>query len=108
MTVAPIIEVQHLAKRYDDYVAVEDVTFAVEEDEMFDILGPNGAGKTTTVECLQGLRAADGGKLPVLGHDPGTRRKHSDGASAPNSMPQLWTRGPLQAPKWSWRWSSRR
>lgn len=67
---APVVEVEHLEKRYGDFVAVEDVSFAVEKGEIFGILGPNGSGKTTTVECLQGLRKADGGVLRVLGHDP--------------------------------------
>lgn len=65
-----IIEVEHLAKRYGDTVAVEDVSFAVEAGEIFGILGPNGAGKTTTVECVQGLREPSGGNLRVLGLDP--------------------------------------
>lgn len=65
-----VVEVSHLEKRYGSFVAVEDVSFSVEEGEIFGILGPNGAGKTTTVECLQGLRKADGGELQVLGHDP--------------------------------------
>ncbi len=65
-----VVEVRGLAKRYGSFVAVEDVTFSVEEGEIFGILGPNGAGKTTTVECLQGLRKADGGEVQVLGFDP--------------------------------------
>lgn len=65
-----VLDVQHLEKRYGTYVAVEDVTFSVDEGEIFGILGPNGAGKTTTVECLQGLRRADAGELEVLGYDP--------------------------------------
>ena len=65
-----VIEVEHLAKRYGSFVAVEDVSFSVEEGEIFGILGPNGAGKTSIVECLQGLRRVDGGKVRVLGHDP--------------------------------------
>ncbi len=65
-----IVEARHLQKLYGSFVAVEDVSFSVEEGEIFGILGPNGAGKTTTVECLQGLRRADGGELQVLGHDP--------------------------------------
>ena len=48
-----VIEVQHLHKRYQDTVAVE-VSFTVQEGEIFGILGPNGAGKTTTVECVEG------------------------------------------------------
>ncbi len=66
-----ILTVEHLAKRYGNLAAVEDVSFSVEEGEIFGILGPNGSGKTTTVECLQGLRHADGGDLRVLGLDPG-------------------------------------
>jgi ABC-2 type transport system ATP-binding protein len=65
-----VVAVAHLTKRYGSFVAVEDVSFTVDEGEIFGILGPNGAGKTTTVECLQGLRKADGGELDVLGHDP--------------------------------------
>jgi ABC-2 type transport system ATP-binding protein len=65
-----IIEVCNLHKRYGERVAVRDVSFAVEEREIFGILGPNGAGKTTTVECIEGLRTRDGGSVRVLGHDP--------------------------------------
>jgi DNA-binding NarL/FixJ family response regulator len=65
-----VIEVQHLHKSYGETVAVDDVSFDVQEGEIFGILGPNGAGKTTTVECVEGLRAADGGTISVLGLDP--------------------------------------
>ncbi len=54
-------------------MAVEDVSFTVEEGEIFGILGPNGAGKTTTVECLQGLRDVNGGTLRVFDLDPTTQ-----------------------------------
>ncbi len=66
----PVITVEHLHKRYGETVAVEDVSFEVLDDEIFGIIGPNGAGKTTTVECLQGLRSADGGQIQVLGLNP--------------------------------------
>jgi len=66
----PTIEVSNLYKRYGKLTAVDDVSFAVEEGEIFGILGPNGAGKTTTVECLAGLRTPDGGAVRVLGLDP--------------------------------------
>jgi len=72
----PAISVEHLEKRYGDLVAVADVSFEVAEGEIFGILGPNGAGKTTIVECLQGLRAADGGKMSVLGLDPQREAEH--------------------------------
>ena len=66
----PVIDVRHLYKRYGDTVAVDDVSFSVQPGEIFGILGPNGAGKTTTVECVEGLRAPDGGTISVLGLDP--------------------------------------
>lgn len=66
----PAIEVEHLVKRYGNHVAVHDVSFTVAPGEVFGILGPNGAGKTSAVECLQGLRRPDGGRVRVLGLDP--------------------------------------
>ena len=65
-----IIEVDGLVKRYGDHTAVNGISFAVEQGEIFGILGPNGAGKTTTVECIEGLRTADGGTISVCGTDP--------------------------------------
>jgi ABC-2 type transport system ATP-binding protein len=65
-----VIEVDNLRKRYGSHVAVADVSFQVAQGEIFGLLGRNGAGKTTTVECLQGLRHADGGRVRVLGVDP--------------------------------------
>src|SRR3984885_117302 len=65
-----VIEVRNLHKSYGTTVAVDDVSFTVEEGEIFGILGPNGAGKTTTVECVEGLRTPDGGGISVLGLDP--------------------------------------
>jgi ABC-2 type transport system ATP-binding protein len=67
-----VIEVEHLHKRYGERVAVQDVSFRVEDGEIFGILGPNGAGKTTTVEIIEGLRHRDGGSVRVLGRDPAT------------------------------------
>jgi ABC-2 type transport system ATP-binding protein len=68
--VEPVVSVEHLHKHYGELAAVDDVSFAVAEGEIFGIIGPNGAGKTTTVECLQGLRRPDGGTMRVLGLDP--------------------------------------
>ncbi|HEX6685557.1 MAG TPA: ATP-binding cassette domain-containing protein, partial [Candidatus Limnocylindrales bacterium] len=65
-----IIELSHLVKRYGDRTVVSDVSFTVEQGEIFGIIGRNGAGKTTTVECISGLRIPDGGSISVLGLDP--------------------------------------
>jgi ABC-2 type transport system ATP-binding protein len=65
-----VVEVNNLRKRYGSHVAIADVSFQVRQGEIFGLLGRNGAGKTTTVECLQGLRRPDGGRVRVLGLDP--------------------------------------
>jgi ABC-2 type transport system ATP-binding protein len=70
-----VIEVSELRKTYGATPAVDGVSFAVEEGEIFGILGPNGAGKTTTVECIAGLRHPDSGSVRVLGLDPGQDRE---------------------------------
>jgi ABC-2 type transport system ATP-binding protein len=70
----PIIEVEHLAKAYGPVPAVRDVSFQVEQGEIFGILGPNGAGKTTTVECVQGLREPDAGEIRILSLDARRQR----------------------------------
>lgn len=66
------VEVRGLHKRYGDTIAVADVSFHVNEGEIFGLLGPNGSGKTTTVECLQGLRRPDEGSISVFGYDVAT------------------------------------
>ncbi|WP_424527813.1 ABC transporter ATP-binding protein [Sphaerisporangium viridialbum] len=65
-----IIEITELRKLYGGQVAVDDVSFAVKEGEIFGVVGRNGAGKTTTVECVSGLRTPDGGTIRVTGLDP--------------------------------------
>ncbi|MBC2869253.1 ABC transporter ATP-binding protein [Streptomyces mexicanus] len=65
-----VIEVRELRKSYGGRPVVDGVSFAVEEGEIFGILGPNGAGKTTTVECVEGLRVPDAGRVRVAGLDP--------------------------------------
>lgn len=79
-----ILQVENLVKRYGHVEAVRDVSFAVEEGEVFGLLGPNGAGKTTTVEILEGLRTPDSGRVSVCGLDPqknAQELKHEIGAA---------------------------
>jgi ABC-2 type transport system ATP-binding protein len=70
VTHVPVIEVMNLQKRYGDRTVLDDVSFRVEEGEIFGILGPNGAGKTTTIESIAGLRQPDGGEIRVHGLEP--------------------------------------
>ncbi|MET7760260.1 ABC transporter ATP-binding protein [Streptomyces sp. NPDC005389] len=67
------VAVEGLQKRYGDHEAVRGVDFSVAEGEIFALLGPNGAGKTTTLEILEGFRERDGGRVEVLGRDPGVK-----------------------------------
>jgi len=65
-----VIKVKDFRKTYGDLVAVDGISFDVQQAEVFGLLGPNGAGKTSTLECLEGLRAPDGGSVQVAGIDP--------------------------------------
>ncbi|QLH80952.1 ABC transporter ATP-binding protein [Halosimplex pelagicum] len=63
------LEVEGLTKDYGEVLANDDVTFAVDEGEVFGYLGPNGAGKTTTIRTLMGFQSPTSGGGTVLGHD---------------------------------------
>ena len=63
------VEAKNLTKRYGELVAANDVTFTIEEGEIFGLLGPNGAGKTTTIEMIEGLRKPDEGSIRVCDID---------------------------------------
>jgi ABC-2 type transport system ATP-binding protein len=65
-----VIQVSGVRKTYGTTVAVDEVSFAVNDGEIFGLIGPNGAGKTTTMECVEGLRTPDRGSISVLGLDP--------------------------------------
>jgi len=65
----PIIEVQHLTRKFKDFVAVDDVSFTVNKGEIFAFLGPNGAGKTTTIKMLTTLLEPTGGTICLNGYD---------------------------------------
>jgi ABC-2 type transport system ATP-binding protein len=65
-----VIQVSKVRKTYGATVAVDEVSFEVQDGEIFGLIGPNGAGKTTTMECIEGLRTPDSGTISVLGLDP--------------------------------------
>ncbi|MGP9536658.1 ABC transporter ATP-binding protein [Brachybacterium sp. AOP43-C2-M15] len=96
-----LIEIEGLTKRYGHRTVVDDVSFSVERGEIFGILGPNGAGKTTTVECLEGLRRPDGGRISVAGLDPqrdSAELRHVLGAQLQQSaLPERITVGEAMA-----------
>ncbi len=64
-----ILEVENLAKHYGDFAAVDDISFTVEEGEVFGLLGPNGAGKTTTISMLTGIIEPTSGTARIGGFD---------------------------------------
>ena len=64
-----ILEVENLAKHYGDFAAVDGVSFAVDEGEIFGLLGPNGAGKTTTISMLTGIIEPTSGTARIGGFD---------------------------------------
>jgi ABC-2 type transport system ATP-binding protein len=66
---APAIAVAHLAKRFGEVRALDDVSFDVAPGELLGLLGPNGAGKTTTLNLLTGLARPDAGSIRIDSHD---------------------------------------
>ncbi|MDA2988924.1 MAG: ABC transporter ATP-binding protein [Actinomycetota bacterium] len=64
------VAVEALTKRYGDLVAVDDISFNIDQGETFVLLGPNGAGKSVTIEILEGFRHRTSGEVRVLGMDP--------------------------------------
>ena len=76
-----LLEVEHLHKKYGDFVAVQDLSFEVAAGEILGLLGPNGAGKTTAMMILAGLRESDGGEVRI-----GGRRFAEDPANLKQQM----------------------
>lgn len=65
-----MIHVECLTKRFGELAAVHEISFEVEQGEIFGFLGHNGAGKTTTVRLLNGVLSPSAGEIRVLGLDP--------------------------------------
>ncbi len=70
MSETDVIIVDNLVKKFDDFTAVDHISFNVKKGEIFAFLGPNGAGKTTTIKMLTTLLHPTSGKLLVNGYDP--------------------------------------
>jgi ABC-2 type transport system ATP-binding protein len=69
MTGTRVIEVNNLTKSFGEASALNDISFSVEEGEIFGFLGPNGAGKTTLIQLLLGLMTPTAGEIKILGMD---------------------------------------
>ena len=68
----PVIRAANIVKKYDDFVAVNGISFEVARGESFGLLGPNGAGKSTTMKMIAAVSTRTSGELTVLGLDPNT------------------------------------
>ncbi|MDE1860778.1 MAG: ATP-binding cassette domain-containing protein [Candidatus Micrarchaeota archaeon] len=64
-----MIEIKNLTKKFDSFVAVDNISLSIKEGEIFGILGPNGAGKTTTINMILGLLHPTGGAITINGMD---------------------------------------
>src|SRR6266853_5674623 len=75
MSSQPVVAARGLCKSYGTFAAVTDVSFDIEEGEVFALLGPNGAGKTTLIRMLMDITRPDLGEVRVLGQAPNDARK---------------------------------
>ncbi|MBQ7774403.1 MAG: ABC transporter ATP-binding protein [Lachnospiraceae bacterium] len=64
-----IIEIKNLTKHYGKYRGVEDISFQVQEGDIFAFLGPNGAGKSTTIRAMLGMIGFEQGEITIMGKD---------------------------------------
>jgi ABC-2 type transport system ATP-binding protein len=74
-----IVEVNHISKSYADKIAVNDVSFMVDQGEIFGIIGQNGAGKTTTIRVMMNIIRPDSGDIKILGENLSEASKNNIG-----------------------------
>ncbi len=93
-----VIIVENLIKKYNDFKAVDGISFKIKKGEVFSLLGPNGAGKTTTVEILEGIRKRTFGNVSILGQDPENNRSLIGKLGIlPQDFNFLWNSTPMDA-----------
>ncbi len=88
MTEYSIININGLVKQYNNFTAVNEISFNVVKGEVFALLGPNGAGKTTIVEIIECLKKANKGKVEVFGIDIQNVKKQVEVKKKIGVMPQ--------------------
>lgn len=69
------IEISHATKVFGTRKVLDNISFAIEEGEVFGLIGHNGAGKSTTIDCLLGLKKLNEGEVKLLGENPVKARK---------------------------------
>ncbi|MFH7819945.1 ATP-binding cassette domain-containing protein [Neobacillus thermocopriae] len=69
-----VLEVKNLTKKFDGFIAVDNISLSINEGEIFGLLGPNGAGKSTTINLIAGLLRSSEGEIKILGKN---NMKHS-------------------------------
>src|SRR6476469_10570987 len=72
-----VLSVSRLCKQYGDFVAVDDISFAVQRHEILGIVGPNGAGKTTTINMILGVLTPTSGSIVIDGIDIARNRRQA-------------------------------
>src|SRR5512142_3438738 len=75
VSIAPLLQVRHLRKRYAETTVVDDLSFEIAPGECLGVIGPNGAGKTTTIRMCLGLTTPDKGSIRYFPNS-GTHRVH--------------------------------
>jgi ABC-2 type transport system ATP-binding protein len=65
----PALRIESLQKAYDGVTVVDNISFEIQQGEIFGLLGPNGAGKSTTINMISGVSTIDSGRISVYGHD---------------------------------------
>ena len=71
-----MITVENITRKFGDITAVENISFTIDESEIFGFFGPNGAGKTTTIRMLSTLISPDSGKMTIYGRDTGSHGEY--------------------------------
>ena len=83
-----VINIEGLTKTYNEFIAVNEISFDVNKGEVFALLGPNGAGKTTTVEIIECLKTPDNGKVEIFGINLKDKKKQNEIKRKIGVMPQ--------------------
>jgi len=89
----PAITVDNLTKSFGQTVALDDLSFRVEEGEVFGFLGPNGAGKSTTINIVLDFARPTAGEISVLGMDANGTAETSDNEPASSPRASSCTTG---------------